>query len=473
MKRVLLTGIVVLAGVLCGCRKEPTLTTTSSDAARLYRDGVSQFDRFYYTEAKSLIDQALQHDSSFAMAWARLAILDLELRDDPSARSSVSRAVALSAAATEREQLFIRMWDHRIRYDMRAAAATADSFLAKYPDEREVYLFRGNLLEQDKNYDAAIKCYQRAVQIDTSYAIGYMSLGYAYSSIGEQEKAVAQMQHYIRLAPNEADPLASYADILMRAGKYEEAFAQYQLSLKVRPDYWYAIRETGRICLLRGQLRSAREYYRKAFALMPKSPATEYAPVHIDGVLEHARGHYKEAVALFEQVLRVDTANLDAAYSLANSLTRLDRFDEARRVMRQVFSELSRMELLASPNMAQYHVMQSVIAMRAGKQDEALAECDSAINFSLSLTRAGIYRQMAEVLFRKQLYEQALGACEDALILSPNAPDVFMTLVRVYHARGDEKMAQQIGARLLDFWRDADPDYVNKQDLQRLLGLAK
>ena len=50
-----------------------------------------------------------------------------------------------------------------------------------------------------------------------------MSLGYAYSRVGELEKAAVQMQKYIRLAPDAADPRASYADILVYIGRYDEA----------------------------------------------------------------------------------------------------------------------------------------------------------------------------------------------------------------------------------------------------------
>jgi hypothetical protein len=31
-------------------------------------------------------------------------------------------------------------------------------------------------------------------------------------------------------------------------------------------------------------------------------------------------------------------------------------------------------------------------------------------------------------------------------------------------------MTREIGGRLLDFWKNADPDYVNLQDLRKLLG---
>ncbi len=44
-----------------------------------------------------------------------------------------------------------------------------------------------------------------------------------------------------------------------------------------------------------------------------------------------------------------------------------------------------------------------------------------------------------------------------------------LTLARVYHATGDTDMSSEIGARLLRFWKDADPDYEPLHELKALL----
>ena len=64
-----------------GCRKETRLSTASPEALRAYQQGVLQYDRFYYSDAKSLLEQAIRADSAFAMAWMRLAVVELAIRD--------------------------------------------------------------------------------------------------------------------------------------------------------------------------------------------------------------------------------------------------------------------------------------------------------------------------------------------------------------------------------------------------------
>ncbi|RPH37708.1 tetratricopeptide repeat protein, partial [bacterium] len=193
------------------CSRAPKLTTQSPEALRAYHDGLKQYEKFYYREAKASFEEALRQDSAFAMAWGRMAMVNWASHDEEQAYQDIARATRLAAGASEREQLLIRTWSQVLHYDVNGAGATADSLLALYPDEKEAYLLRGNLYEQTKNLEAAMQCYQRAIEVDTAYAPAVMSLGYAYSRAGEPDKAAVQMQKYIRLAPDAADPHASYA----------------------------------------------------------------------------------------------------------------------------------------------------------------------------------------------------------------------------------------------------------------------
>jgi tetratricopeptide (TPR) repeat protein len=72
---------------------------------------------------------------------------------------------------------------------------------------------------------------------------------------------------------------------------------------------------------------------------------------------------------------------------------------------------------------------------------------------------------------RESDFEDALDACEEALRVNPNNPDALLTLVKVYAAQGDRGMARAIGARLLDFWKDADAEFESLREVRTLLNL--
>ncbi len=456
--------------LLAGCGGEKKLTSASSEALRSYREGVSLWEKFYFPEAKQSFENAVRDDSAFAMAWCRLAMVDAASGSPANAALAMKEAVRLSGGATPREQLFITMWRCRLSFDNTGAAAAADSLLHLYPDETEAYLFRGALYEEiDKNYDAALGCYMKAVGADSTYAQAVMSLGYAYSTLGNQQKAVELMQRYIRLAPDAADPRASYADLLVRAGRYDEALDQYRKALDLKPDYWYAVREIGTVYSILGRLKEAEAQFHRSLALLPPGPETEAAYLVADAQVNYERARYAEAASGFRRALGIDSVNYAAAEGLVRTLGRLRDFDGARGVLRRISLLLAERHLTNSTAMLSYHLTYAGLLTDEGVYPPALGECDSAAGYSLPLTRAAVERQRAQTHFAAGQIESALDDCGRALEVNPNSPVVLLTLVRIYNRTGDSRMTREIGGRLQSLWAAADPDFEDRNELLKLV----
>ena len=466
------TSFLILAAILLvGCGREKKLTSASADAVRAYREGVTQWEKFYYPEAKRFFEEALRHDSTFALAWCRLAMVDAASGSAGNALGAMKEAVRLSGGATQREQLFIAMWHARLDFDNDRAASAADSLISLYPDEKEAYLFRGALYEEmDKNYDAALGCYRKAVGADSEYAQAVMSLGYAYSTLGDQQKAVELMQRYIRLAPDAADPRASYADLLVRAGRYDEALEQYRKALELKPDYWYAVREIGTVYSILGRLKEAEEQFHRSLALLPPGPEIEAAHLVADASLDFKRGKYTEASAEFRRALGIDSVNYAASEGLVRTLGKLKDFGAAGDVLRGMSRILARRHLTNSTAMLSYQLTYAGLLTDRGDYAAALGACDSAAGYSLPLTRAAVEHQRAQTHLAAGALEDALDDCGRALEVNPNSPVVLLTLVRIYHRSGDARMTGEIGLRLQSLWGRADPDFDDRNELIRLLG---
>jgi tetratricopeptide (TPR) repeat protein len=455
--------------LLAGCSKEPRFTTSSPEALRLYQDGVTQWERFYYREAKESLEKALGYDSTFALAWARLAAVNLANQDEPQALNQIARAMRLMGRTTRREQLFIRMLDRQIHYDNEAAGEIADSLTKLFPDEKDAYVVRGTIYQLNNNFEAAIRSYEKAVTVDTAYALAYMYIGYAYSNLGDQEKALSNMEHYIALAPDGADPRASYADLLMRVGRYDDALGQYQKALSLKPDYWYCFNQIGNIEALEGMLKAAEADFQKSLKMRPSTRGLEAAHLAVAGALNLYRAKYREAIELYQTALSIDSTNGTAAYGMVYALARLKEFSQAWYVVGRIRQENARRNLLNATPMLGFYLTQADLFMEEGRLDEAIAVCDSAREFSDPLTRGEVYAELAEIYFRQKAYDDALDASEEALRLNPNAPRALLTLVKIYHATGDKDMTREIGGRLLDFWKNADPDFQRLIELKHLL----
>jgi tetratricopeptide (TPR) repeat protein len=206
-------------------------------------------------------------------------------------------------------------------------------------------------------------------------------------------------------------------------------------------------------------------------ASLPESRELKATGLALDGHLNMLRALYKEASQQYREALELDSANGEAAYGLLNALRKLKDLKHADEVLAGIRAELGRRDLLQSRYMLGFYLAQSRLLLDEGDVNGARAACDSALEFSTTLTRGPVFRQMAEVDLRQRHYEDAFDACEEALRVNPNSPDPLFTLVKVYHAKGDVAMTKEIGGRLLEFWKDADSDFVNLRDLRQLLGI--
>ena len=474
IRTILNTVLLAILGVMVGgCATPPQWSTASPDALRAYEEGVTHWERFYYAEAATSFKKAIAADTMFAVAWGRLALVHLNSADEVSARRESAHALALSSRTTEREQLLIRLWYYRIMYDNTHAAAAADSLIALYPKEPEAFLLRGQLYEQEKNLEASVRMYERSVAADTGFALGVMSLGYAYSNLGEQDKAVSYMQRYIRMAPDAADPRASYADILVRAGRYDDALEQYRASLSLKPDYWYSVRQIGGVYAVLGRLREAGREFERSLDMIPSGPSTNALRLRLEGYLDVQRGAYEEAVRKCKESIAIDSSVLGSAYNLTFALAKLKRFPEAEEYIRQSLAELQQKHLSDSPTMQGYHLMRARELTENRRFDEAEQACRSALEYSSPQMRGAVYGQLARTYFASGQYESALDAVEGALGVNPNAPDALMVLAKVYNEQGDRRMVIEVGQRLTELWKNADPDFLPLVELCRLLSTPR
>ncbi len=464
--------MVIVATLIAGCTDEVGWTTTDPSAVVWYEKGVQAWQRFLYPEAFAAIDSALHRDSTFAAAWGRKAQLLSSTGDFTAARAAIGRAQMHAAHATPRERDIIRLWSYRIFDRRHDEASLADSLISRYPDDPELRLIRGQCYEGDRKYEAAVQAYAQSVERDTGFALGVMSLGYAYSTLGEQEKAVEYMQRYIRMAPDQPDPRASYADILVRAGRYDEALAQYRAALAIKPDYWYAVREIGTVYLIKGRLRDAERQFEEATNMLPPSSARESGMLRVRGVLDIQRGHYGDAIARLRAAALVDSSTINQAYQLALALSRLGRFTEAHEVIDSTSAEIQRRGLAGTQYMEVYHLIRARVFTEAGDLDSAKAACDEALELANPLSRGRVYLHLARAQAAARNWDGAMDAIEQALAVNPEAPEVLLTLTTVYTGMGDKAMAKEIGQRLLHIWRDADPDYRPLLELRRTLRTA-
>ncbi|HKW04147.1 MAG TPA: tetratricopeptide repeat protein, partial [Nitrososphaerales archaeon] len=182
---------------------------------------------------------------------------------------------------------------------------------------------------------SAIEYFARAIEIDSSFAMGYSGLADCYSiiahnSLGEivpnYEKAKEYASKALELDGGLAEAHAGLAIILTDYERdWKSAESEFKKAIELKPNYssahqWYAISLAGQ-----GRLDEATKQIKTALALDPFSLIIN---VNV-GDSFYYNGQFEEAIAQFEKVVEMDP-NFPPVYpSLTQAYVHVKMFDEA------------------------------------------------------------------------------------------------------------------------------------------------
>jgi tetratricopeptide (TPR) repeat protein len=111
-----------------------------------------------------------------------------------------------------------------------------------YPNEKNAYRALGDIYRTYKrNSQKAIENYRKVIEIDPLDKFAYNVLAYEYQRIGDVDNYIWAIYQYMALAPDEANPYDSRADLYAYSGKLDKAAESYQEALKRKPDFYPSV----------------------------------------------------------------------------------------------------------------------------------------------------------------------------------------------------------------------------------------
>jgi serine/threonine protein kinase/tetratricopeptide (TPR) repeat protein len=215
------------------------VTTHSADAYRYYLEGVEYEDKFYAAEAKASLLKALSYDSTYAMAWFKLATLyDPQAQNTAEQRHSwLAKAEQYSGKATWKEQRYIRASALGFKNEPLAAMGVWEEILTRYPDEKDALQRLGVWSRGLGRLAEAVGYFERILAIDSSDKNALNTLAYTYNDMGNLEKSLWAINRYISLVPDEANPYDTRGDLYAYNGRPHEAIESYRVALQKNPDF--------------------------------------------------------------------------------------------------------------------------------------------------------------------------------------------------------------------------------------------
>ena len=148
-------------------------TTSSLEALRRYSLALQAIDKGDNEKGIALLDEAIASDSTFGMAWRKLAAVDVDRRE-----MAVTRAYELRDRMTERERYHaIGLYHIYVTDDLDAAVTAYSTLLDLYPEDSWALNNLGQAYDRRGQFDLSIVMYERAIAADPySSPLAYTNL---------------------------------------------------------------------------------------------------------------------------------------------------------------------------------------------------------------------------------------------------------------------------------------------------------
>jgi len=194
----------------------------------------------------------------------------------------------------------------RARHFYKDAIALDPRYAAAYVGLGYTHFFDARFLWSEsraKSMKMAIKCVQKAIELDDTLDMAHTLLGTTYLVTGQHEKAIAEGERALALNPNGAHNYAFMAGVVGCSGRWKESIEFAKKSIRLNPfPHVYYYHWLGRAYFMTGQYDEAIATWKKALHLSPN-----YLNAHAFlAACYSSLDRQAEAAAEAEEVLRIN-----------------------------------------------------------------------------------------------------------------------------------------------------------------------
>ncbi len=336
------------------------------------------------------------------------------------------------------------------------------SFLAGIVEAQTAldYSDKGYKFYKEKQYEKAIKEFDKAINIDPDYVYAYVSRGNTFFALREYDLAFEDYTDAIDIEPRNGIHYYNRGNTYNGLQMYDSAIADYNKAISLKPGYAFAYFARG---ISYGNLKDrdkALQDYNKAIILKPDM-LNAYNSRGLNYVF---RGEYDLAINDFKKAISLDE-NKQLAYTIINiiePLARLYRFSEAAGYYKEFRASYPGGGYIDSKGWLFYKKFIEAVTQKLTMNDYAgaLVNLQEAEKLYTVQSKAGneadgqvrgfssILALKGYVMEKLSNNDDATHAYEQTLVINPNQPDIEASLKRLTKKTEalvqDDKMPPQI-----------------------------
>jgi len=241
-----------------------------------------------------------------------------------------------------------------------------------------------------------LSAYTKLLASDPDNALRHDAVGDLLLQAGRFDEAIARYRRSLELNPKSASTHYNLGYALSALGRRDEALVQFTGALAIDPDYAQAHNNLGALLQVAGQLDEALTHYRRAVALRPDNVDA----VTNLGQLLSTMGRSADAIERFRAAIAIDPANAQALSGLA--WIRATSWDASLRDASEAVTLAER--AAAATDHRSVSALDALAAAyaSAGRYDEAVAAARLGIALASSGGQAEVAAQFG---VRLQLYQ--------------------------------------------------------------------
>jgi tetratricopeptide (TPR) repeat protein len=210
------------------------VTTTSDQARNEFLLGRDLSERLLGQESLQHFDKAIALDPDFASAELALANNAVTAKDF---FEHQKKAMSLVDKVSEGEKLLILANDAAANGDVTKQKDYLEKLVAAYPNDERAQFNLANYYFGQQELEPAVEHYKKATELAPTYSPAYNVLGYAYRQQGNYADAEQTFRKYIELIPKDPNPYDSYAELLLKMGRFDDSLAQYHKALSIDSNF--------------------------------------------------------------------------------------------------------------------------------------------------------------------------------------------------------------------------------------------
>jgi tetratricopeptide (TPR) repeat protein len=265
--------------------------------------------------------------------------------------------------------------------------------------------------------------WQDTLNKNPSSWLAHSNLGMMYSSQGRLEEAFQEYQISLKLKPdNNMQAHNNLGNVYSRQGRLEEAIQEYLTALKIWPNYTEAHYNLANAYSRQGRLEEAiREY----LAVIRLQPDNIFAHTQLGNTYLN-QGRLEEAIQEFLAVLKLQPDDINAHNNLGMAYSKRERFEKAIPEYLAVL-KLQPDDIDARNNLG-------IAYSRAGRFEEAIRESSAVLK--LQPDNIFAHNNLGDTYLRQGRLEKAIQEYLVVLKLQPDNLDAHNNLGIAYSQQG-------------------------------------